>query len=211
MSDTWATVAELGTAAGTLVLAFATFASVRSANRSARTADRALLAGLRPLLVNSRPEDPVLKVGFQDQHWLHLAGGTGAAEVGDGAIYLSMNLRNVGAGIAVLHGWLALPDVPAGAGGAPDPATFRSLTRDLYVAPGDTGFWQGAFRDPAADDFAAMRIRIQQRDVITIFVLYGDFEGGQRTISRFSLTPTEHDTWLISISRHWNLDRPDPR
>ena len=36
----------LATAGGTLVLAVATFSSVRSANRSARVAERSLLAGL---------------------------------------------------------------------------------------------------------------------------------------------------------------------
>jgi len=44
------TVSALATAGGTLVLAVATFASVRSANRAARAAERSLLAGLRPLL-----------------------------------------------------------------------------------------------------------------------------------------------------------------
>ena len=60
MTD-WSTIASLATAGGTLVLAVATFASIRSANRSARvpersarTAERSLLAGQRPLLVNSR-------------------------------------------------------------------------------------------------------------------------------------------------------------
>ncbi len=46
-----------GTSIGTLVLAGATFVSVRSANRSARIAERSLLAGQRPLLVVARRED----------------------------------------------------------------------------------------------------------------------------------------------------------
>ena len=45
----WATIASLATAGGTLVLAVSTFASVKSANRAARAAERSLLAGLRPL------------------------------------------------------------------------------------------------------------------------------------------------------------------
>jgi hypothetical protein len=52
------TIAELGTAGGTLILAIATFGSVRSANRAARVAERSLQIGLRPLLVESRREDP---------------------------------------------------------------------------------------------------------------------------------------------------------
>jgi hypothetical protein len=47
----WVTISALSTAGGTLVLAGATFASVRSANRAARVAERSLLAGLRPVLV----------------------------------------------------------------------------------------------------------------------------------------------------------------
>ena len=54
----WTTVSSLATGAGTLVLAVATFASVRSANRAARVAERSLLTGLRPLLVSSRLQDP---------------------------------------------------------------------------------------------------------------------------------------------------------
>jgi hypothetical protein len=38
MTD-WATVASLATAGGTLILAIATFASVRSAHRAARVAE----------------------------------------------------------------------------------------------------------------------------------------------------------------------------
>jgi hypothetical protein len=52
----WANISALATGFGTLVLAVATFAAVRSANRAARAAERSLLAGLRPLLVPSRLE-----------------------------------------------------------------------------------------------------------------------------------------------------------
>ena len=53
----------------------------------------------------SRPDDPPQKVGFVDGHWLRTPGGGGAAEVTAGAVYLAMSVRNVGSGIAVLHGW----------------------------------------------------------------------------------------------------------
>jgi hypothetical protein len=49
-------------------------------------------------------------------------------------------------------------------------------------------------------------------------VLYGDAEGTQRVVSRFFITrgPTGHtdeddDEWLLMVSRHWNLDLPNPR
>jgi hypothetical protein len=69
MTD-WVTISSLATAGGTLVLAVATFASVRSVNQAARTAERALQVGLRPLLVPSRLEDPLIKVLWVDgRHW----------------------------------------------------------------------------------------------------------------------------------------------
>jgi hypothetical protein len=54
----WVAASSIATAVATLVLAFATFASVRSANRAARATETSLLAGLRPVLMPSRPEDP---------------------------------------------------------------------------------------------------------------------------------------------------------
>src|SRR6059036_38303 len=104
MAD-WVTISSLATATGTLVLAAATFASVRSANRAARVAERSLLAGLRPVLMPSRLDDPPQKVGFADDTYLLTKGGYGAAVATDDAVYLAMSLRNAGAGIAVLHGW----------------------------------------------------------------------------------------------------------
>src|SRR5215469_7383581 len=53
-STDWASIASLATAAGTLVLAVATFAAVRSTNRAARAAEQSLLVGLRPLFAPSR-------------------------------------------------------------------------------------------------------------------------------------------------------------
>jgi hypothetical protein len=40
--------------------------------------------------------------------------------------------------------------------------------------------------------------------------LYGDFEGGQRVITQFSLRPAS-ERWLAQATRHFNMDRPDPR
>src|SRR5439155_13896974 len=143
MAD-WVTISSLATAGGTLVLAGATFASVRSANRASRVAERSLLTGLRPLLVPSRLEDAPLKVGFVDGKWLHVPGSCGAAETSDEAVYLAISLRNVGTGIAALHGWR----FAVGRDTSRDhrePSEFTRLGRDLYVAAGDVGFWHGTF------------------------------------------------------------------
>lgn len=211
MATDWVTISSLATAGGTLVLATATFASVRSANRSARVAEQSLLAGIRPLLIPTRPEDPTQKVGFVDGHWVMSPGGNGTAETTDEAIYLTLSLRNAGTGLAVLHGWRFEPRRILTDVDRPALAEFHRLTRDLYIAAGDIGFWQGAFRDPSDPDFEPARKAIDTRESIMIDVLYGDHQGGQRVISRYSLIPRNDGGWISSVARHWNVDRPDPR
>ena len=211
------TISALASAGGTLVLAGVTVASVRSANRAARVAEQSLLAGQRPLLVPSRTEDPAVKVGFQDDVWFSVPGGQGAAKATNKAVYFVISIRNVGTGIAVLHGWHLLPELllERGEHVVPPPLEdFTTLTRDLYVAPGDVGFWQGSFRDPASDRYREARRAVEAPQRLGVDVLYGDFEGGQRVISRFMLTPRETDDgvrWYAAVGRHWNVDRPEPR
>ena len=207
----WATISALITAAGTLVLAVATFASVRSANRSARIAERALQVGLRPLLMPSRLEDPAQKIRWVDEHWTRVEGGRASVEVAEGNIYLAMSVRNAGNGIAVLQAWHIDTEVMSAGQSRPERDQFRPHTRDLYIPAGDTGFWQAALRDPNDGLYPNLLDVIQRRQAFTIDVLYGDHEGGQRTIGRFSITPARDAQWLCSVGRHWNLDRPDPR
>jgi len=214
----WVTISSLATAAGTLVLAVATFAAVRSANRAARVAEESLLDGLRPLLVSSRFQDPPEKISFADRHWIRLPGGHGAVEANNEAVYLALALRNVGRGMAVLDSWAAQPGsvwspqepdhVPLG--------EFRRLTRDLYVPAGDFGFWQGAIRETGDPLFARLRDACLTDEGLTIEILYGDNDGGQRTITRFGMIPGKDPdsgerTWYGVTARHWYLDRADPR
>jgi hypothetical protein len=216
MADT-STIASLATAAGTLVLAIATFSSTRSANRAARVSEQELKVGLRPVLFNARPQDPAQKVGFIDDHWLVLRDGLAAAQEVDANLYLAIPLRNVGAGLAVLHGWYLWPQRTTGDTEPAPPEDFRRLQRDLYVPAGDISFWQAAIRDPEDPLQTPLRNAIRAREPISIDILYGDHEGGQRTITRFYVTsrpatPDDHpELWLCSTSRHWNLDRADPR
>jgi hypothetical protein len=218
MHPDWVTISALATGAGTLILAVSTFAAVRSANRAARVAEQALLVGVRPLLVPSRLTDGVQKIYYGDGRRVVLAGGFGAAEVEEQNIYLAISVRKSGRGICVVHGWR----FEAGrfyAEQHPDLAEFRQQARDLYIPPSDMGFWQGAFRDPADPRLAAALAAITARQPLTIDVLYGDYEGGQRAISRFLLQPieghaqaaAEQPGWLASVTRHWNIDRPEPR
>jgi hypothetical protein len=207
----WVTISSLATAGGTLVLAVATFGSVRSANRSARVAEESLLASVRPLLMPSRMDDPPLKVGFADDHWVRTPPGSGTVEVTDAAIYLTMSLRNAGSGIAVLHGWRLEPSLELGASERPPLEEFRRLTRDIYIPPGDVYFWQGAIRDAGDADRDAVADRVRDGERIVIDLLYGDQHGGQRVVGRFSLLPRDDGGHLLSMARQWNVDRPDPR
>jgi hypothetical protein len=211
----WVTISALASAGGTLVLAGVTVASVRSANRAARVAEQSLLAGQRPLLIQSRTEDAAVKAGFADDQWFSVPGGQGIARATGDAVYFVIAIRNVGTGIAVLHGWHVFPEVELRADVLPTPLEdFTMQTRDLYIAPDDVGFWQGALRDSASDEYRAARRAAEDPHRMAVDLLYGDFEGGQRVISRFLLTPrvTESGTlWYASVGRHWNVDRPQPR
>jgi hypothetical protein len=157
MTDWATTAASAATAAGTLILAVATFSSVRSAHQSARATETALLAGIRPVLVPSRLEDAAQKVGFIDDRFFRVPGGQAVVELTDDAIYLVISLRNVGNGLAVLDRWALVPDRLRDERTAADVEGFRRLTRDLYVPAGDMGFWQGALRDPDEPLFAEVR------------------------------------------------------
>ena len=214
MAD-WVTISALASAGGTLVLAGVTLGSVRSANRAARVAEQSLLDGQRHLLVQSRTDDPVVKAGFSDDAWFSVPGSQGVASATDDAVYFVIAIRNVGTGIAVLHGWHVFPDPELRVDVVPTPLEdFTMQTRDIYIAPDDVGFWQGALRDPASDEYRAARRATEAPHRMAVDMLYGDFEGGQRVISRFLLTPRETEDgvrWFAGVGRHWNVDRPQPR
>jgi hypothetical protein len=211
MTD-WATISSIVTGGSTLVLAVATFSAVRSANRAARVAEQALLVGVRPLLVPSRLDDTAQKVSYGDGKYELIEGGRGVADVDGGNVYLGLSLRNAGRGIGVLHGWtFSVGRQPMD--GHPPLTVFRPHQRDILIAPSDIGFWQAAFRDESDPQYGDAVAAVRSREMLTVDVLYGDHEGGQRAISRFTLTARgdEKPVWLASVVRHWNIDRPDPR
>ena len=217
MAD-WPTIASLATAGGTLVLAAATFSSVRFGQRSTRIAERsteiaerALLIGLRPVLAPARVTDPPEMVRFGEGRMVGVAGGMAAVERDGENYYLVIPLRNVGSGLAVLQSWRFTTQQVPGDSRHPEPEEFRPQTRDLYVPAGDTGFWQGAIREPDDPFREGLREAFLAGEALTIDLLYGDHEGGQRMISRFGLTPIPNGSWLAAVVRHWNLDRADPR
>jgi hypothetical protein len=211
--------AAWGTSVGTLALAGATFVAVRSSNRSARIAERTLLVGLRPVLSPSRPQDPAEQVQFADGRVFQVEGGRAMVRNDGDAIYLAIPLRNVGAGIAVLRGYRLeaesaeqVAQDPLGAARhmrgdvAPDRSTFSEQQRDLYVAAGDSGFWQAALRDPGSDRYQDVSGAIRTAGRIIVDLLYADHEGGQPTITRFVLLPSDGGDWRCDVTRHWSLE-----
>lgn len=205
------TIASLTTAGGTLVLAIATFGATRSANRASQVSERALLAGLRPVLVNSQIGDQEQKIGFGDQRWFRVDGGYAIFEQHDEVIYFVMSIRNSGAGIAVIQAWSPLPERQGADGHHVPIDTFRQQQRDFYIPPSGLGLWQGALRDPSDPLFEQFSSVLRRRDIVTIDVLYSDIHGGQRTVSRFTLQPVGEDRWISAVTRHWTIDGDGPR
>jgi hypothetical protein len=211
-------LAEWGTTVGTLVLAGATFVSIRSSSRSARIAERALLAGQRPVLVVARRDDPAQEIQFADGRVLECVSTQALFLYEQDVIYLATPLRNAGSGLAHLQGYRLDPEHadrvqadPLGVarhrrgGKAPDSATFIPQQRDLYIASGETGFWQAALRDPSSPHFRAVQDALDSRGRLTVDLLYGDLEEGQPTITRFVLLPNADGTWHCDVAHHWRI------
>jgi len=151
-------------------------------------------------------------------------GHGGTSEVHGGTVFLAMALRNGGSGLAVIHGWRARRrhdrlGEPQGARSEEPPALdeFRQQQIDLYITAGDTGYWLGAMRDPDQADYPEVREAALAGDPIQLDLLYGDHEGGQRTIARFVLSqwPDEdipgglRDAQRTTVVRYWDVDRAE--
>ena len=144
----WSEASSFATGAGTLVLAVATFASVRSANRSARTAEQALQEARRPVLVHSQlrgpgAEDRLHRCPLDKRRRRSRGGRTPGRRHLSGHERAQRRRGHRGASRLVARPGVVRADV--------DPAPEEDvhlLSRDLYVPAGDIGIWQGALRDP---------------------------------------------------------------
>ena len=205
----WVAISSLATAGGTLALAATTFLSTRSANQAARIAELSLLAGLRPLIVESLETDPIQRVNFVDQRGVVTPGGGAAVQVIEDRIYVVLSLRNVGPGIGVLYGGRLYAE-RRGLQADADLESFTLLSRDIYIPPGKIGFWQVAYRDTENAEYDAMLHAIENGEFMAD-VLYGDYEGGQRVVSRYAVLREDDGEWRLSTVRHAQIDRADPR
>ena len=199
------------------MLAGVTVASVRSANRAARVAEQSLLAGQRPLLVASSAEDPAAQGRLSGRRLVQRSGRRGRRKrdrSGRLLRHLGSQRRHRDRRPPRLA---PHPGARARAQRARHPASARGL-HDPHARP--------LRRTRRHRLLAGLLPRSQERRLprgssrgrsaptIGVDILYGDFEGGQRVISRFMLTAKETDgvvRWYASVGRHWNVDRPDPR
>jgi hypothetical protein len=211
MAD-WVTISSLATAGGTLVLAAATFSSVRSGNRAARVAERSLLVGQRPVLIPSKEGDPVQRIRFVDDVIVAVDGHGGGIEYSAGNVYMALGLRNGGSGLAVIHGWRVEVRDPRAGDEMPEVGEFRRQQRDLYIPAGYAGFWQGAIRDGDEHPVGGLADAAETGASVVVDLMYGDHEGGQRTIARFGIIRRpDVDGQRAEVLRYWNVDQPDPR
>ena len=81
----------------------------------------------------------------------------------------------------------------------------------MFVPPGDLGFWQAAVRNVDDAERSFVSRPIAERERFAVDLLYGDLQGGQRAITRFTFMPAGEDRWISSMSRHWQLDGPNVR
>ncbi|MGI8903687.1 MAG: hypothetical protein ACR2IP_08545 [Solirubrobacteraceae bacterium] len=183
------------------------------------------------MLIPSREDDPGERVGFGDGHVVIVGGHGASLEVADENVYMAIALRNGGSGLAVLHGWRARDTEPFSTEvQAPALEDFRRQQRDLYVPAGDSGFWQGAVRERGDPSHDALCSAVRTGSGAVVDLLYGDHEGGQRTIARFRISPVQDgmpaqgdapapddapapagDGFRADVVRYWNVDREDPR
>ena len=162
--------------------------------------------------------DPAVEVQFADGRVFETGWGDALVRCVTGIIYVALQLRNGGAGVAHLAGYRLEPESARTVtedprslarhrrgDPAPDPSTFAEQQRDLFIVAGDLGFWQAALRDPTVELYTALSSAITSLGRVTIDLLYGDIEGGQSTITRFVLLPSEQDKWRYDVTHHWHL------
>jgi hypothetical protein len=113
--------------------------------------------------------------------------------------------------MAMLQAWRAeVSDITATE--LPDLDEFRRQSRDLYIPAGETGFWQAAIRSRDDPWHRSLRDAAERHRRVMIDVMYGDQDGGQRAVARFSVSEWPNvEGERADVVRHWNLDRDDPR
>lgn len=178
----WQFVAEILVAPGTLGLAGATLALVSKSRGMMQVSQRALEAGVRPLLADpqfvdaSRPDETLL---FGAPGRISPSVPYGSLfhdQMADGGVsHFSVAFENVGSGVAAIHGWRTEPNLPGDVYASRKFVPVGSLLRiNVSVLRGMPG------AERFDDQWWAM-------DGIDIIVEYSDTYGGHTLISTASI------------------------
>ena len=207
-----------------MVLAVATFASVRSANRAGRSAERALQVGLRPVLFASRPHETVQKIRWGDGHWAALPPAAPCWRRrrrhlhGDVAAERGLGHRRP----ARVEGWTpsnAQSDTPRSRRCAPErpdvhPEVAHSASRPVICTPRRATSASGRPRSARGTTRTGAR-SWRCRD--------GSGPAGRPALRRPRGRPADDqplprrpypgkdEEWFHAVVQHWSLDREPPR
>ena len=131
----------------------------------------------------------MLKVNFGDNKWLHVPGSSAVGEVGGGDGTMGpKNARRLPVPLAAQRGErdrraarMAFPRRAAQPSSDEPPPLdeFRMQTRDMYIPPGDVGFWQGALRNLDDPQYLEARKAVEEHSEWVVELLYGDEDGGR--------------------------------
>ena len=102
---------------------------------------------------------------------------------------VTVRIAHAGPGLGVIHGWRIEQGRSSAEADRPAADSFHRQGRDLYIATGDTGFWHAAVRAEDHPDRELLMLMIKERARITVDLLFGDSEGGQRTRQLREISP----------------------
>jgi hypothetical protein len=117
------------------------------------------------------------KIMWSDQYWASVGGGRASIECDEGAAIGYVHPQR-GPRAGRVAGWYLQPGSPRSTSGPS--RRVSDATRDLYIPPDDIGFCRRASTQtiPARAPEA-----VAQREPVSVWPLYSDHDGGQRTIT----------------------------
>ena len=189
MADS-ATIASYATAAGTLVLAVATFSAVRSSNRFSphrrRVTPHQHAPTAHPVAVSTTPSKGCCGI---HHHAAHINGRTPSSRKTAGSSIWRSDCETLVQVLPCSTGGTRCPIRRSKTCPTPQAEDFRRLTIDLYIPAGGSGYWEAAVREPDDPLRPGFMRALTERHPFMIDILYGDQQGRQRTISRYLSCP----------------------
>lgn len=117
-------------------------------------------------------------------------------------VYLAVSIRNVGSGVAVLHGW----HVQAGLQtqrSHPPLEEFTTQNLDIYVAPDGNGLWLSALRDPAPGLITAPQCWLFSARWLRLSDMTENNAAREVCIWTYWVRPEAEEGFKALLARHW--------